>query len=116
MSDRQILVAGEAGIRIDSVADIQDALGAGFGSAGLLLTEADLAPEFFDLRSGLLGELMQKFVNYRMPLALVLPDPAAHGARVVELAREHRSHGLVRFVPTEAAARAWLEGVSGNSG
>jgi len=110
MSDRIVLMAGEAGIRIDSAADIQDALGASFGAAGLLLTEADLAPAFFDLRTRLLGELMQKFVNYRVRLALVVPDPERHGSRFVELVREHRTHGLIRMVPTEAAARAWLEG------
>jgi len=30
---------------------------------GIILREEDLAPEFFDLRSGLAGELLQKFVN-----------------------------------------------------
>ena len=110
VSDRSILVAGEAGIRVDSAADIQDALAASFGAAGLLLTEADLAPAFFDLRSGLLGELLQKFVNYRVRLALVVPDPQRHGPRMVELVREHRTHGLVRMTPTDVAARAWLEG------
>jgi hypothetical protein len=106
------VVATEAGIRIASVRDVSDALGACFGSAGLLLTEVDLDPAVFDLRTGILGELMQKFVNYRMRLALVVPDPARHGERFVELAREHRTHAVVRMLSTVAEARAWLEGTN----
>lgn len=104
-----MVVAAERGLRIGSVADIQDALGATFGATGLLLEEADVDPGFFDLRTGLLGELMQKFVNYRVRLALVVPDPERHGPRIAELAYEHRTHTLVRILPTAAAARAWLQ-------
>lgn len=108
MSDNSVVIAGSVGIRIASAADVSDALGACFGSAGLILTEAELAPACFDLRTGLLGELMQKFVNYRVRLALVVPDPRRHGPRFVELAREHRTHALIRFVPSSDAAMEWL--------
>lgn len=37
---------------------------------GLILSEEDLSPIFLDLPSGLAGELLQKFVTYRVPLAL----------------------------------------------
>ena len=77
-------------MRIDSPEAISDALAKGMEEGGLLLSEADLAPTFYDLASGLAGELFQKFVNYRVPLALVIKDPAVHGERFVELAREHR--------------------------
>jgi len=76
--------------------------------AGLILSEADLSPAFFDLRSGLAGELLQKVVNYRARLAIVLADPAAHGERFSELVREHRRHPSVRFFGSEAEAREWL--------
>lgn len=109
MSDGQLVVAAERGIRIATVADIQDALAVTFDTTGLLLEESDLAPGILDLRTGLLGELMQKFVNYRLRLALVVPDPERHGARIAELAYEHRNHALVRILPTAAAARAWLQ-------
>jgi hypothetical protein len=105
----RIVVAADEGIAIRSARDVTDALGACFGSAGLILTEADLAREFFDLRSGLAGEFLQKFTNYRMRAAIVLPNPEAHGPRWKELAYEHRSHALIRFVPTRGDADAWLE-------
>jgi len=103
-----MLVAAESGICIRSQADVTDAVGACVGTDGLLLTEADLAPAFFDLRSGLAGELVQKLVNYRVRAAIVVPAPDAHGERFAELAREHATHPTVRFVRSTEEAVAWL--------
>lgn len=88
--------------------DIGAALSDGMANGHLLLDERDLAPAFFDLRTGLAGEMFQKFVNYRVPLALVVADVTVHGERFTELAREHRSHPLVRVFPDRAQAEDWL--------
>jgi hypothetical protein len=104
----RIIVASAAGISIRALSDIADLLAAVFGADGLILSEQDLGPAFFDLRSGLAGEVLQKLTNYRVKTALVLPDPSAYGQRFSELAYEHASHNLIRFVRTEAEARAWL--------
>ena len=106
--EHQIIVAAEAGIRLQTVADIPDLIGACFGADGLILAESDVSPAFFDLRTGLLGELFQKCTNYRLHLALVIPDPSVYGERFSELAFEHRTHNLIRFVASTAEARAWL--------
>ena len=37
----------------------------------IILYEENIAPEFFDLKTKLAGEMLQKFVQYRMPLAVV---------------------------------------------
>lgn len=97
-----------SGVEIRSVGDIADALIASIDGGGLLLDEAHLAPEFFDLRSGLAGEVLQKFTNYRARLAIVVSDPAAYGSRFGELVYEHRTHSAVRFFDSEQAARRWL--------
>jgi len=107
--ERRIFIASDAGISIRSVGDISDAIGACIGSEGLILTENDLATEFFDLRSGLAGELFQKFVNYRIRVAIVLPDPDVYGERFSELAYEHKSHSMIRFVRSQDEAKAWLD-------
>ncbi len=103
-----IVVASDSGLSIRSFSDISDALGACLGSAGLVLTENDLAQEFFDLRSGLAGELFQKFTNYKLRVAIVLSDPGIYGERFSELAYEHTSHNLIRFVGSTDEAKAWL--------
>jgi Domain of unknown function (DUF4180) len=105
---RRIVVASDSGLSIRSFSDISDALGACLDSAGLVLTENDLAQEFFDLRSGLAGELFQKFTNYRLRVAIVLPDPETYGKRFSELAYEHTSHNMIRFVGSIDEAKAWL--------
>ena len=106
---RRIIVASDSGISIRSLSDIPDVLQACMASEGLILTENDLAREFFDLRSGLAGELFQKFMNYGLRLAIVLPDPEAYGERFGELAYEHASHNMIRFVRSADEAKAWLE-------
>lgn len=78
------------------------------GASTILLLESDLGPDFFDLRTGLAGELLQKFVNFRIPLAMVVPSPQKYGDRFSELAHEHRGHPVVRFFTTEQEALAWL--------
>lgn len=106
--ERSIIIASDAGISIQSFADISNAIGACIGAAGLILTETDLAKEFFDLRSGLAGELFQTFTNYKVRVALVVPNPKVYGERFAELAYEHESHNVIRFVHSAAEANAWL--------
>lgn len=106
--DRAFLVAGEEGYSIRSAEDILSVIGALYGRRGLLLTEADLAAAFFDLKTGLAGELFQKCANYRVRVAIVLPDPDAYGERIGELAYEHRSHRLIRFFRSREDAEKWL--------
>ncbi|HWN71962.1 MAG TPA: DUF4180 domain-containing protein [Haliangium sp.] len=106
--ERRIVIASDAGIAIRSVKDINDMIGACFGAEAILLREEDLAPDFFDLSSGLAGELLQKLVNYRLRAAIVVPDPESHGKRFSELAYEHRTHDMIRFVRSSEEADAWL--------
>ena len=106
--ERGILVASDSGIYIRSSNDISEAVGLCLGAKGLILTEDDFAPEFFDLRAGLAGELFQKCTNYKLRIAIVLPTPEAFGERIRELAYEHASHNLIRFVPSTEEAHAWM--------
>ena len=55
--------------------DFLDIIGALWGEAEgvsfVVIPAARLAPEFFDLRTGLAGDALQKFVNYRVQVAVV---------------------------------------------
>lgn len=75
----------------------------------LLLDEADLPTTFFTLHNGMAGDLLQKFVNYQLALAIVVKDPNVYGDRVTELVREHQRHPLVRFFSDVDSATAWLQ-------
>jgi len=95
-------------VQINEPSDIADALNASIDQGGLLLDEKQLSPAFFDLRTGLAGEVLQKFTNYRARLAIVVANEAVYGSRFSELAYEHRTHRLVRFFASEQLARQWL--------
>ena len=106
--ERKVVVASHSGIAIRSREDIPDAVGACLGMEGLILKEADLSPEFFELGSGLAGELFQKLVNYRVRTAIIVPNPEGYGERFAELAHEHRSHPVIRFFSSINEGEAWL--------
>ena len=95
-------------MQVLALSDIADALSASVENGGLILDEKDLSKDFFELRTGFAGELLQKFVNYRARLAIVVADAAAYGSRFSELVYEHRSHRSVRFFSSQQLARQWL--------
>jgi hypothetical protein len=41
------------------------------GASMIIIQQQNLTPDFFDLRTGLAGEILQKFSNYNMQLAIV---------------------------------------------
>jgi len=41
------------------------------GADSLIIHEKNLCPEFFDLKTKIAGDILQKFSNYRMRLAIV---------------------------------------------
>ena len=91
-----------------TLSDLPTALGASIDGGGLVLDEKDLAAEFFDLRTGFAGEVLQKFTNYRARLAVLVADANAYGGRFSELVYEHRNHSAVRFFASAQLARQWL--------
>ncbi len=67
-----VLVCGHDGPIIAGPQDALDVIGAAFGRADVVAVPVGRLDErFFTLRTGLAGEIMQKFVNYRMRLAVV---------------------------------------------
>jgi len=41
------------------------------GTRKIILHQSSISPDFFELRTGLAGEILQKFVNYGVQLAIV---------------------------------------------
>ena len=93
---------------IQSASDISAALSASVERGGLVIDEKDLTPDFFDLKTGFAGQVLQKFVSYRTKLAVIVRDAQIYGGRFGELMHEHRIHPTVRFFSAEQPARQWL--------
>lgn len=65
-------VSSEAAI-INSIEDGLNLLGDVYyqGFDRIIIHEKDITPTFFDLKNGVAGEILQKFSNYRVRLAIV---------------------------------------------
>ena len=70
----------------------------------LLLYAGNLSESFFDLRSGLAGTILQKFANYRIRVALVIPSDLVQGKfkeYVVEANRGNQFHTFHNRIDAE---------------
>ena len=74
-----VLVCGDDGPVIAGPQDALDLIGGTYSSPAdtVAVPAARFDEEFFRLRTGVAGEIMQKFVNYRVRL-VVVGDIAAH--------------------------------------
>ena len=111
VNDTVVLHLPETGSPIASGQDALDLIGEAWAvQAEVVAVPAGrLAPAFFDLRSGLAGEFVQKLVNYRLRLA-ILGDISAHvGASdaLRDFVRESNRGGHVWFLdgPDDLAQR-----------
>ena len=77
------------------------------GSMKIILHKTSLEPNFFELRTGLAGEILQKFVNYHIQLAIVGDFSTVKSESLKALIRESKRGKQTFFVEnTEAAIGA----------
>lgn len=74
----------------------------------MLLHEDALSADFFQLKTGVAGEILQKLVNYRIRAALVLKDFSRLSVRFKELVSEANKSSQYRFFDNRADAELWL--------
>jgi hypothetical protein len=74
----------------------------------VLADESALPPAFFDLGTGLAGELLHKLSTYRLRLAGIVPDASVHPTRFQEFLREANRGDQFRFFTTRDEAIQWL--------
>lgn len=74
----------------------------------ILLREEQIAPAFYDLKTGFAGEVLQKLANYGCRLAIAGSFAAVRSERFRELMREANKGQQIRFADTEQDAAAWL--------
>lgn len=76
----------------------------------VILHEKDITPEFFELRSGLAGEILQKFSTYRMRLAIAGDFTAyAESKSLRDFMFESNKRKQINFVKTVEEAIAALK-------
>ncbi|SCL34539.1 protein of unknown function [Micromonospora nigra] len=106
-----VLVCDPAGPSITSEQDAIDLIGAAFlGAEAVAVPAHRLDARFFTLGTRFAGEVMQKFVNYRLLLVVVgdISGPLAASSALRDLVRESNQGGHVWFVPDLDALDARL--------
>ena len=77
------------------------------GADCLILHEKQLPAEFFDLKTGMAGEILQKYTNYRMRLAIIGAFEFESESLKAFMLESNRGR-QVAFVPDREAALAKL--------
>jgi hypothetical protein len=72
-SDTPVAEVTGSSVTITSASDMLDIMGdVSYAGCSRMIVHSDsFSPGFFDLRTGIAGEILQKFSNYRMRLAIV---------------------------------------------
>lgn len=78
------------------------------GARRIILCEENLNPAFFELRTGLAGDIVQKFANYRMKLAIVGDFTKYNSRSLQAFILESNKGDLLFFVPDRETAIARL--------
>jgi hypothetical protein len=92
-------ITGE-GIIINTAREAIDLMGDLFfqGCNHLVLHEANITPEFFNLGNGLAGEILQKFSTYRIRLTIIGDFSKYTRKSIRDFIFESNKVGHVRFV------------------
>lgn len=98
------------GIVINNTADALDMIGnARYQGAGsIILAVGQLHPNFFDLKTGIAGDILQKFSTYDTRLAIVGDFSVFTSKALRDFIYESNKGGRVNFVATIADARERL--------
>lgn len=70
----------------------------------IIVHEKNITPGFFDLKTGIAGEILQKFSNYRIQLAIVGDFSKYPGKSIQDFIYESNKGRLVNFLSSVALA------------
>ena len=100
---------------ITSPDDILDLMAeARFNDSGRMIIHVkSLHPDFFDLKTRVAGEILQKFSNYRMRLAIVGDFSGFESKSLRDFIRESNRTGIIYFVGSIEEALLKLDHIKG---
>ena len=93
-------------IILNSAEDGLDLLGNLYyqGFDKIIIHVINITPDFFDLKNGIAGEILQKFSNYRVQLAIVGDFSQYSGKSINDFIFESNKFGHVNFVSSVSEA------------
>lgn len=93
-------------VLIETIEDGLDLMGNMYyqGFDKIIIQEKNITPDFFDLKNGMAGEILQKFSNYRIQLAIVGNFEKYTSKSLQDFIRESNEGKLVNFVSSTELA------------
>ena len=102
LTDNKVKIA-EVGDILDLIAEIGQ-----HDCNAMIVNESSLNKDFFDLKTRFAGEILQKFSNYRMRLAIIGDFTDVKSKALRDFIRESNTRGTINFVATSEEAIARL--------
>jgi hypothetical protein len=108
----KIAIAESEDLLISETQDAVDLLGEVYmeGCSRIVVFEKNLHPGFFKLSTGLAGDILQKFSNYRIKLAIVGDFTKYKSKSLKDFIRESNKGNSVFFVESIDIAKIKLSG------
>ncbi len=106
INDKKIAFPDEEYFIISCIQDAVDLLGeAGMEDCSrIIIHESNLHKDFFNLKSGLAGEILQKFSNYRCKLAIIGDFSKFKSKNLQDFIRESNRGNSIFFVENHQTA------------
>jgi len=79
------------------------------GAKKIILKECNLVPDFFDLKTGIAGDILQKFSNYRVQLAIIGDFSKYSSKSLRDFIFESNKHRQINFVSSPEEAKEILK-------
>lgn len=110
LKDTKIAEVTSADIIINSAEDSLDLMGNLYYQDfdRIIIHEKNITPNFFNLKNGIAGEILQKFSNYRIQLAIVGDFSKYTGKSIKDFIFESNKTGHINFVSSVSEALAKL--------
>jgi len=78
------------------------------GAVGIVMNEENIVADFFDLKTGIAGEILQKFSNYNVRLAIVGDFNKYKSKSIKDFIFESNKHRHINFVSSVDEAQERL--------
>lgn len=97
-------------IEVSKTQDALDLIGNCFGLKAnkAIIYEKNIIPEFFDLKTGIAGEILQKFVNYYFKIAIIGDYSKYQSNALKDFIYESNKQGEINFVSSIEEAKERL--------
>lgn len=94
------------GLVISKIEDGVDLIGNVYyqGFDNVIMLEKNITPKFFDLSTKMAGEILQKFSNYKMRLAIIGDFSNYQSKSFKDFIYESNKHGQINFVNSKSEA------------